>query len=799
MKGIQTTFLALAACHATSAMLSAQCETSWATQTGELAVFGMVLEMHPWDPDGPGPLGPQMVVAGDFRQAGSLQIDHLARYDAATQTWSPIAPGGVGCDAKVQAIEVLPSGELVIGGDFTEVDGVPAAGLALWNGVNWIGLGPVDGKIRTIRTTQSGGLLVGGEFSSIGGVPASHVAMWDGVSWSNMGGGLVGEVLSPGLQPDGPGVYSVEELPSGQIFAVGQIQPRVSEWDGVAWTAVPVPTQFVFGEATAIASNGLLLVGGLTYGASVLRWNGTAWIAAGVLTGTVRDLKVTASGDLYAVTDGAVAGVHRRLGNGPWEQLTPFEPNTNAGAIEPMELSGGATRVFFGGDMAQANGVRGIGLFSYEGGVVSGDPGGANDGVLGVKAMPSGVYAYGYFAEIGGASVANLARWNGATWAGVGPGAGVTVRSVAEGVDGTLYAAVVGGLDMLANGAWAPVPGAPGNIRAMDVRPNGDLVTVGDALSIYDGVTWTDLQIGSVGDMVVLPDGDVVVSGAALSLPVPGYIARWDGSSWTSLDPSGLFAFDRFAALANGDLVAFEYGTLSSSVAHRFDGTNWTPMGSFNSYVTAIESDPAGQIYVAGAFTMVDGAPCRSIARWDGAAWRQVADGVVHVPYSVAAAANGDVFLRTAEQGDLNYLAVHETACPASAVPATPACASSGGANELVARVLPLIGTEYVAEATGLPAAAVAFDVFGSPLPPLPLAGLLPIGQPGCVLAVDPILTNAVVVSGVADSSFPIPLLPQLAGYTLRHQMLLLEVGAQSTFVAATSTNSLDLTVGSGF
>ncbi|MFK7741689.1 MAG: hypothetical protein AB8H80_15330 [Planctomycetota bacterium] len=63
----------------------------------------------------------------------------------------------------------------------------------------------------------------------------------------------------------------------------------------------------------------------------------------------------------------------------------------------------------------------------------------------------------------------------------------------------------------------------------------------------------------------------------------------------------------------------------------------------------------------------------------------------------------------------------------------------------------------------------------------------------------DPIQVDALVASGTAASLFAIPLQPVLAGFTFRHQMLVLEVGTQSNFVAATATNSLELTVGSGF
>ncbi|MFK7741690.1 MAG: hypothetical protein AB8H80_15335 [Planctomycetota bacterium] len=294
-------------------------------------------------------------MAGQFGEAGTLSADNVAVFDPIGQTWSPVAPGGVGCNGKVHAVEVLSNGNLVIGGEFTEVDGVPATGLALWDGVAWSELGPVAGKIRAIRELQSGGLLVGGEFGSIDGVPASNVAQWDGAAWSGMGSGVVGVPNFPIIAADGPGVYSVEELPSGQIFAVGSIAGNVREWDGSVWTHIPGGA-ITLARTTAVSPSGLLLVGGVVTGSGLLRWNGSSWIAVGNSPGDVQDVKVTPNGDIYTVATG-LSGVYRRQNNGAWQTLAATSAFEGVYAIEPMNL-GTSTRVYFGGRVSSANGVR---------------------------------------------------------------------------------------------------------------------------------------------------------------------------------------------------------------------------------------------------------------------------------------------------------------------------------------------------------------------------------------------------------------------------------------------------------
>jgi len=34
-------------------------------------------------------------------------------------------------------------------------------------------------------------LVIGGRFSSVGGVPANRIAAWDGIHWSPLGGGII--------------------------------------------------------------------------------------------------------------------------------------------------------------------------------------------------------------------------------------------------------------------------------------------------------------------------------------------------------------------------------------------------------------------------------------------------------------------------------------------------------------------------------------------------------------------------------------------------------------------------------
>jgi hypothetical protein len=111
---------------------------------------------------------------------------------------------------------------------------------------------------------------------------------------------------------------------------------------------------------------------------------------------------------------------------------------------------------------------------------------------------------------------------------------------------------------------------------------------------------------------------------------------------------------------------------------------------------------------------------------------------------------------------------------------------------------LPLLGSDYRAQAYGLPSNAIVFDIYGLQAINLPLGSLFSIGVPGCALAVSPIQTTMQTAAGFFTSSFPIPQQTALIGFDFRHQMMVFEVNAQNALVAATVTDAIVITIGSG-
>ena len=155
--------------------------------------------------------GDAFVVGGSFRSFGNLPTRGVAHWNGTA--WGPL---GTGVDGIVNDLARLPDGSVVVGGDFTTAGGVPARSLARWDGSTWSPFGGLGGAavgtkaVHRLLPLANGDLLIGGEFQSIGGVPCSDLARWNGTIF----------VPIPGFLPLAS-VHHLGELPNGDLVVAG--------------------------------------------------------------------------------------------------------------------------------------------------------------------------------------------------------------------------------------------------------------------------------------------------------------------------------------------------------------------------------------------------------------------------------------------------------------------------------------------------------------------------------------------------------------------------------------------------
>ena len=278
---------------------------------------------------------------------------------------------------------------------------------------------------------------------------------------------------------------------------------------------------------------------------------------------------------------------------------------------------------------------------------------GAGDGALNstVDALAvsgSNLYVGGIFTNVNNnGTVLNtadyVARWNGASWNALGSnGAG----------DGSINypvsALAVLGTDLYVGGIFT------------NVNNNGTPLPAADYIAKWSGGSWSALNSNGAGDgslnggvRALAVSGSYLYVGGdftdahngVLALPSADYIARWDGSLWSALGTgagNGSLNLPVFAIAVSGtDVYAGgkfydvnNKGAVLTAADYiaRFDGSNWTALGSngagtgsLNGTVAVIVVGGPG-LYVGGPFENANNngtalSAAHFIASWDGANW----------------------------------------------------------------------------------------------------------------------------------------------------------------------------------
>ncbi len=233
------------------------------------------------------------------------------------------------------------------------------------------------------------------------------------------------------------------------------------------------------------------------------------------------------------------------------------------------------------------------------------------------------LYAAGYFAAAGDVPVTSVARWNGSAWSNVGAG---DPRQGFGTVDALAVFDAGSGPALYAGGSFTTI----GGVQAI-------------FLARWDGSQWSSVLAPgtltfAVSDLAVFDDGN----GPALYLSMgstgpSGGVLRWDGAQLSSLPgaPTGLAFVNALGVFDDGSGPALYAGGNAAGgfAIKRWDGAQWTQVGAgLNSYIRGFCAHDEGTgpaLYACGSFSAIGGTAMRGVARWDGQQWNDVGGGVV--------------------------------------------------------------------------------------------------------------------------------------------------------------------------
>ncbi|AXA36847.1 hypothetical protein BRCON_2070 [Candidatus Sumerlaea chitinivorans] len=479
-------------------------------------------------------------------------VSNIAKWDGSQ--WTDIATN---LDANVTCFLALPNGDILAGGEFTDLDGIQY--LARYDGSSWQAFGNPSDAVYALHRDANGMIYAGGWFYSIGSAAAAGIAQYNGTAWTALGSGLPGggvTAIATCTTPTRPLIASCDPEYSNPA-------PYLARWDGSNWAPtydglryggnLPHVYSFVQDSSGTLYIGGLFSHFGNTQLNNVARWDGSAWQSVGGgVNGYVYGLAISpTTGNLFAIGNFTQAGGNPAQFVARWNGSSWSALGTGLN-MEPRALT-----------------------FDTAG----------------------NLYVAGMFTMAGGVPANRIAKWNGSTWSALGSGltGGTypTANALAADSSGNIYV----------GGGFLQAGGNPAN-----------------RIAKWDGSTWQPLGTGMDDDvyaLAVASDGSLYAAGSfsnAGGVSAKG-IARWNGTAWSALGSGLTFSsgqggwcitFDSKHNVYVGGLFSAAGSTPASNIA-AWNGTSWFALGSgANFIVRALYINPSTEeLYVGGRFTII--------------------------------------------------------------------------------------------------------------------------------------------------------------------------------------------------
>lgn len=211
-------------------------------------------------------------VGGALYAAGGDPISSIAYWDGSA--WNSMGAGATQPSSSgnrwVRSLALLENGDIVAGGIFREMDGVPNTRyIARWDGTSWHSMlstnNQADDYVQGLHVDRDHNLLAVGYFASIDGVTLNGIGKWDGSSWSALGSGM----------GSGGMAYAVTTTFSDEIV-VGSDNAYI--WDGSSWSVLDSGVDHDVWAVTGLPDGDLMFGGqfetaGAVTSIGLARWN----------------------------------------------------------------------------------------------------------------------------------------------------------------------------------------------------------------------------------------------------------------------------------------------------------------------------------------------------------------------------------------------------------------------------------------------------------------------------------------------------------------------------------------------
>ena len=608
----------------------------------------------------------KLLVVGQFNTGVGMPFKKVMRLDV-TGNPDPTFNPGTGANGDINGVEIQPDGKIVVGGNFTTFNGVAAGKVARLNSDGSLdttfntGTGvPNSQLVNAVAIGPSGEILIGGNFTTFNGATANKIAKLS----SN---GSLDQSFTGGTNFNGSGTINFVKMYTGnKIVAGGQFSGGLSLARMQMSGALDSTFTGAFGGdfRTATISGSTIFVGG-PFGVTKLQANG-------ISDGSFSPVGVTTVNGIAVQNDGKVvlSGTFVRPAGLNWT-LTRLNSNGSADAtftnteLDPINsvVIAPDNKIIAGGYMFQntttiggANraGVRRINTDGTRDNTYLTRSGALDSTLIKSSIQPDGkILVMGDFATIGGLARQRFGRLlsDGTVDEAFNP-AVFNIAAFAAQPDGKV---IVGGYRFTPNGTYpfyrlnldgsidptftaeSTTPnGANSNVKSLVIQPDGKVIAVGSFEEINGqpkkslvrlmsngaidptftpNLTFTSAEINKV---LLKPDGKIVIQGrftqispanAVLQLGPDG-IAEWFQPISQPVSDMAIQADGRVIVSGNFNNIGGvpvsnvgrinANGSVDASFAPPVFGTN--PAG-----VAAVLPLSNGKILIGGDFRIVNG------------------------------------------------------------------------------------------------------------------------------------------------------------------------------------------------
>lgn len=464
-------------------------------------------------------------------------------------------------------------------------------------------------------------LIAGGQFTIAGDVFANRIAAWNGEVWQSLGNGIGGGETPAIIALT---VYKGEVIAGGRFTTAGGASANhIARWDGTTWQPLgaglsggypPVVALTVF-NGELVAAGSFTGAGGISVN-NIARWDGSDW----------QPLDTGLSGGFWSPVTALAVFDGELIAGGTFTSAGGVELNHIArwNGTSWQALGSGIDQIvnalavydgqlFAGGDLRYWNGTS---WELLDTGMVSTE---VND----LQVWNGQLYANGYFVDSEYNS-SRLARWDGSK---------LHLLDLPFRDDSSVDALCVFDSELFIAGIFHA---AADTVATNIARWNGDAWNalgegIGSLFEDYD--PYIDAMATYRGDLIA--GGRFATAGA-----VPAKcIGLWNGHSWQSLG-TGIEAQNEYTSVRalveyDGDLIAAGYfysagGVASNNIA-RWNGASWQPLGEgLTGSLSGVEALAVfnGQLIAAGDFTAAGGISANNIAGWNGSEWHALGAGM---------------------------------------------------------------------------------------------------------------------------------------------------------------------------